>query len=703
MKLGLARTITIALILAAVLPAVIVATIGYLGQRASIADATGTRLAVNADQIIEKVDRCLFERMGDVQAFALNPIGQSGDAAAVTALADSYTELYDFYDLMVVADAATGRIIATNRKDPNGKAIAGPALAGTDVSAEPWFQACTSEVKDTWWQGPHQDRLVAQAKAGDGWVITFAYPVHDPASGKITRVWANFASNTRIIGGIAETMVRDLQGTVSPLLRFWLLDSEDRLIFTSEGQALGTDMRNDSAPIHMRTNPKDIVFIDEEDTHGLKRSNGVPSLNYGGMGMSCILHLPTSAVIAQLDDLRNILLTAIAVAAVISILAGLWMARRLSRPVDGAARRLLGAATQINQASSQVSSSAQSLAQGSSEQASSLEETSSALEELAAGTRQNADHARQADALAKEAQHASSQGESEARTVAAELAKQMAVLAEAVKAIRSATDRTATVVETIDEIAFQTNLLALNAAVEAARAGEAGAGFAVVADEVRALAQRSAEEVKSSNALMQEAKAATERVQQSSAQIDAYLAKAVGQDVVKAFQNVVSSTTRVTQLMAEVAAASDEQAKGIGQVNQAVADIDKVTQANAAVAEESSASCEELAAQAAELQSLVGDLERIVHGAAATSHADEVVEVVRPVAPPRRTEQALRPLNRTTQGLGNKTAPRPTERQLARTTQNLGTRQTDQKLSNQDAERILPLGDAGKPDDFSKF
>ncbi len=288
--------------------------------------------------------------------------------------------------------------------------------------------------------------------------------------------------------------------------------------------------------------------------------------------------------------------------------------RWLERPLVHFAGQVATGTDQIANASGQVSTSAQTLAGGASEQASSLEETSATLEELATGTRQNADHVRQADALAKEAQHASATGEVEARKIATEVVQQMAILGQAVAAIRSATDRTATVVETIDEIAFQTNLLALNAAVEAARAGEAGAGFAVVADEVRALAQRSAEEVKSSNALMQEAKAATEKVQQSSAQIDAYLAKAVGQDVVKAFQVVVASTGRVTQLMAEVAAASDEQAKGISQVNAAVADIDKVTQANAAVAEEAAAASEELNAQAAELRQKVVELELLIRG-----------------------------------------------------------------------------------------
>ena len=114
----------------------------------------------------------------------------------------------------------------------------------------------------------------------------------------------------------------------------------------------------------------------------------------------------------------------------------------------------------------------------------------------------------------------------------------MAVLFKSVNDIQSATERTAQVVDTIDEIAFQTNLLALNAAVEAARAGEAGAGFAVVADEVRALAQRSAEEVKNTAALMKEAQSATERVQGVSGELDEYLTQAIGKDVVELFNRL---------------------------------------------------------------------------------------------------------------------------------------------------------------------
>jgi methyl-accepting chemotaxis protein len=705
MSLGLNKTITIGLILAALIPVTAVAGYAYLSERTTVSESTGQRLGLNAEILIEKIDRNLFERMGDVQAFTMNPVSQQGDPQTLSTLADGFTDLYDFYDLMVIADVATGKVIATNRHKYDGKAISGPDLSGTDVSGEAWFQACKDVCTDTWWQSPHLEHLVTQAKAGDGWAMTFAYPIVDSATGKVSRIWANFASNTRLVGGIAKPMAEALQTTISEGLRIWVLDNDNRIVFTSEKQPLGTDMSDDSAPRFLRSNPDARVFIDEEDTHGLVRSPGVPSLGYAGMGLAAVIHMPTHEVIAQLDGFRNNLLAALAIAGVLSCIAGILIARRLSMPFNKATATLSSTASQIASASGQVSTSAQTLAQGASDQASSLEETSAALEELAAGTRQNADHARQADALSKDAQQASNKGEEQARQVAAELAPQMAALAEAVAAIRSATNRTATVVETIDEIAFQTNLLALNAAVEAARAGEAGAGFAVVADEVRALAQRSAEEVKSSNALMQEAKAATERVQKTSSQIDTYLSKAIGQDVVQAFQSVVASTGRVTQLMAEVAAASDEQAKGIGQVNAAVTDIDKVTQANAAAAEESAAASEELNSQAAELRLMVEDLSRVVRGGHATPIQTEEFSThpVRTRTEPslpqipafRRTTQNLvqKPTNRTSVNLAQKPA-----QGANRTSQNLGQKPAQQA---QDAESILPLGDAGN--DFSKF
>jgi methyl-accepting chemotaxis protein len=232
----------------------------------------------------------------------------------------------------------------------------------------------------------------------------------------------------------------------------------------------------------------------------------------------------------------------------------------------------------VSTAAQQISRGNDDLSQRTQEQASSLEETASSMEEMTSTVKQNAENASHANQLARGArEQAERGGEVVAQTVVA------------MREINSSSKKISDIVSLIDEIAFQTNLLALNAAVEAARAGEQGRGFAVVATEVRNLAQRSAGAAKEIKGLINDSagkvKAGSELVDQSG----------------KALAEIVESVKKVTDIVAEIAAASSEQSAGIDQVNHAVLQMDEMTQQNAALVEESAAAARAMHEQANEL------------------------------------------------------------------------------------------------------
>lgn len=268
-----------------------------------------------------------------------------------------------------------------------------------------------------------------------------------------------------------------------------------------------------------------------------------------------------------------------------------WVIRQTSRVLRVATDSLILGSEQIAAAAKQVSSSSQGLAAGASTQAGSLEETSASIEELTGMTRNNSENADQAKSIAQTARESADLS-----------ATAVTKLNTAMSELKISNSEVAKIVKSIDEIAFQTNILALNAAVEAARAGEAGAGFAVVAEEVRSLAQRSAQAAK-----------------ETANKIDNALAKSedgarISDEVAASLNGIIEHVRKLDALVTSIATASKEQSQGIGQVNGAVVEIDKVTQSNAAAAEECASASEELNAQAAELNILVGSLLNLVGG-----------------------------------------------------------------------------------------
>jgi methyl-accepting chemotaxis protein-1 (serine sensor receptor) len=232
----------------------------------------------------------------------------------------------------------------------------------------------------------------------------------------------------------------------------------------------------------------------------------------------------------------------------------------------------------IYSGASEIAAGNNDLSSRTEQQAASLEETAASMEQLTATVKQNAENARQASQLALSASETAQKG-----------GKVVANVVQTMHDIAGSSQKIADITSVIDGIAFQTNILALNAAVEAARAGEQGRGFAVVAGEVRNLASRSAQAAKEIKGLIEDS---VSRVDMGSV-----LVESAGETM----GDIVNAVTRVTDIMGEIASASDEQSRGIDQVGQAVAEMDRVTQQNASLVEESASAAAALEEQASRL------------------------------------------------------------------------------------------------------
>ncbi|AXK65446.1 methyl-accepting chemotaxis protein [Burkholderia sp. IDO3] len=245
-------------------------------------------------------------------------------------------------------------------------------------------------------------------------------------------------------------------------------------------------------------------------------------------------------------------------------------------------RTVRGGSESIATAARQIAAGNIDLSSRTEEQAAALQETASSMEQLTGTVKQNADNARQASSLAANASEIANKG----NTVVGQVVGTMVE-------INDSSAKIADIIAIIEGIAFQTNILALNAAVEAARAGEEGRGFAVVAGEVRSLAQRSSSAAKEIKALID---ASVDRIRTGSTLVD---------EAGRTMSDVIGAVQRVTDIMGEIAAASEEQSGGIDQVARAVAQMDEVTQQNAALVEEAAAAAQSLDEQAARLRQTV--------------------------------------------------------------------------------------------------
>ncbi|GGC62979.1 methyl-accepting chemotaxis protein [Undibacterium terreum] len=347
--------------------------------------------------------------------------------------------------------------------------------------------------------------------------------------------------------------------------------------------------------------------------------------------------------LAQANMAETLMIVLSGISVLLAVSTGVFITRSITRPINNAVDlaeavangdltrqieitstdetgRLLGALKRMNNslqsivsqvragtdtiatASSQIAAGNLDLSSRTEEQASSLEETASAMEELTSTVKQNADNARQASQLAASASQVAVSG-----------GKVVGQVIDTMGSINDSSKKIVDIISVIDGIAFQTNILALNAAVEAARAGEQGRGFAVVASEVRNLAQRSASAAKEIKTLISDS---VDKVDTGSK-----LVEQAGQTM----DEVVASVQRVTDVVSEISAASQEQSTGIEQVNLAIAQMDEVTQQNAALVEEAAAASQSMQDQAANLVEVVSIFKVDATAGKTAAHRPQVV------------------------------------------------------------------------------
>lgn len=314
-------------------------------------------------------------------------------------------------------------------------------------------------------------------------------------------------------------------------------------------------------------------------------------------GMDSTVKIADGAV-SSLSNASTVLVIGLIVAVIVGSLLAFVITLSITKPIGRISQILSEGASQVASASGQLSEASQQLAEGSSELASSIEETSATLQQSSSMVRQNNENTKQAASLSKQAMESAEGGNREMNQMMVSMGE-----------LKKSSDDIAKIIKVIDEIAFQTNILALNAAVEAARAGEAGMGFAVVAEEVRNLAQRSAQAAKDTASIIET------NIELSQAGV------AVAEKVKTSLEEISTGSRKVSELVDEITAASQEQAQGIEQINKAILQMDQVTQNTASNAEESASASEELNAQAESMNEAVQNLIALINGAKGMSQS----------------------------------------------------------------------------------
>ncbi|MFM2089698.1 MAG: hypothetical protein RLZZ127_187 [Planctomycetota bacterium] len=646
---SLTTLLATAFLLMALVPLVIVISIAHQSAVRDSEHAAGSRNARLADTALDVMYRNLFERYGDVQAFALNPDARSTDPAVLHRLASDYLKLYDIYDGAVITDK-DGKIladvgVATVAANGSVDEVASGHLVGSSLAGEPWFAKAlaTDLVKEvTHWGQPEPSALVGKiAKVNPtGLTMRFSYPIRG-TDGAIVGLWTNYASWERIVKAIGKG-IEDQIPTSDAFLT--LVDSDGRVLIDGNEKGafspevslkkLGIQAVDQALAVASSDTPVSTngYTVEANARTGQIQVNGwawrTDSLSFGA-GWTALIRQHRDDAVGDAYALLYMELAVAAVAVAIATLVGLMLARSIVRPLQAVEAVMSAVATgdltrkvevkagqevgrladstnrtveqlramvgQISQSSSTLSAAAEELAatatqlvETSGATNSQATTVSAAAEQVSANVSTVAAGAEEMSASVKEI----AGGTADAARVAAEAATQ-AKSSDAIMArLGEASAKVGEVVGTISAIAEQTNLLALNATIEAARAGEAGRGFAVGANEVKELARQTA--------------SATEDIRQRISAIQGDIGSTVQAlaSISKTIATIDSTQHTISAAVEEQSATTNEMTRNLSEASSGSTEIARQIQGVAAGAQAVSQG-------AADTQHAAGDLSRL--------------------------------------------------------------------------------------------